>query len=218
MVYRRPDLHRVDSLRRVLSNLIALLRMPDPLLFPVPEAFETRRLHLRPFRLEDAPAVYDALSESIRALRENLWFLPWVAEDPTPRSAEVRCRKAAANFLLRADLPYLAFEKASGRLVASMGLHRTDWTLPKTEVGYWVRTTETGKGYACEGVQALTSWALESLKAERVELVTDEQNAGSRAVAARCGFRLEGILRNVMRSPSGKLSSSCVYSKLPARA
>jgi RimJ/RimL family protein N-acetyltransferase len=192
--------------------------MPDPLLFPVPAAFETRRLHLRPFRIEDASAVYEALSESIQELRQNLWFLPWVSEEPTLQSAEVRCRKAAANFLLRADLPYLAFERSSGRLVASIGLHRTDWALPKTEVGYWVRTSETGKGYACEGVQALVSWAMDSLQAERVELVTDERNLGSRAVAERCGFRLEGILRNVMRSPDGKLSNSCIYAKLPAEA
>jgi RimJ/RimL family protein N-acetyltransferase len=49
-----------------------------------------------------------------------------------------------------------------------------------------------------------------------VELVTDELNTGSRRVAERCGFRLEGLLRNVMLSPDGKLRNSCVYAKLPA--
>lgn len=190
--------------------------MADPQLFPVPASFETRRLHLRSFQLRDAPALFDALNESINELRQNLWFLPWVAEEPSLQSAEVRCRKAAASSLLRTDLPYLAFEKASGRLVASMGLHRTDWVLPKTEVGYWVRTSETGRGFAREGVLALTSWALDGLEAKRVELVTDERNAGSRAVAERCGFRLEGILHNVMQAPDGRLSNSCIYARLPA--
>ena len=190
--------------------------MTDPLLFPVPSSLETQRLLLRSFRAEDAPDLFAALTESIVELRSHLWFLPWVAEEPTPRSAEIRCRKAEANFLLRADLPYLAFERASGRLVASIGLHRTDWLLPKTEVGYWVRTSEAGNGYASEGVAALTAWALESLGAKRVELVTDEQNTGSRRVAERCGFRLEGVLRNVMQSPNGKLRNSCIYAKLPA--
>ncbi len=189
--------------------------MTDPILFPVPSSFETQRLFLRSFRAEDAPDLFAALTESIVELRSHLWFLPWVAEEPTPQSAEIRCRKAEANFLLRADLPYLAFEKASGRLVASFGLHRTDWLLPKTEVGYWVRTSETGKGFASEGVAALTVWALESLGAKRVELVTDEQNTGSRRVAERCGFRLEGVLHNVMQSPNGMLRNSCIYAKLP---
>jgi RimJ/RimL family protein N-acetyltransferase len=185
--------------------------MSDPMLFPVPSSLETQRLILRSFCIEDAHALHAALSESIKELRSNLWFLPWVAEEPTLQSAEVRCRKAMTNFILRTDLPYLAFEKSSGRLVASIGLHRTDWSLPKTEVGYWVRTSETGKGYASEGVTALTSWAMNQLGAKRVELVTDEQNVGSRAVAERCGFRLEGVLRHVMQSPDGKLRNSCVY-------
>jgi RimJ/RimL family protein N-acetyltransferase len=75
-----------------------------------------------------------------------------------------------------------------------------------------------GRGFASEAVNALTQWAFASLLAKRVELVTDELNAGSRSVAARCGFSLEGILRSTMQSPDGKLRNSCVYAKLPSSA
>ncbi len=189
--------------------------MPEPLLYPVPASFETQRLQLRPFCIEDAPELHAALTESINELRQFLWFLHWVAETQTLQSAEVRCRRAAANFLIRTDLPYLAFAKDTGRLVGSVGLHRTDWDLPKTEVGYWMRSSEAGKGYASEAVLTLSEWALEKLGAQRVELVTDELNHGSRGVASRCGFSLEGVLRNVMRAPDGSLRSSCIYAKLP---
>jgi RimJ/RimL family protein N-acetyltransferase len=192
--------------------------MPDPTVFDAPESIETPRLLLRVFRQSDATALHDALIESIEELRTHLWFLPWVAEEQTLQSAQVRCRRAEANFLLRTDLAYLVFEKQSGRLVASAGLHRTDWTLPKTEVGYWVRSSETGKGYATEAVNALCRWAFESLGAERIELVTDEENLGSQAVAVRCGFALEGRLQHVMRDQNGGLRNSHVYAKLRAAA
>lgn len=192
--------------------------MPDPLQIPVPSSLETPRLLLRSFRVDDAPLLHAALVDSIDDLRRHLWFLPWVAEAPTLQSAQARCRKAEANFLLRTDLAYLAFEKASGRLVASIGLHRTDWDLPKTEVGYWARTSDAGKGYASEAVVALTTWALQTLGAVRVELVTDEDNTRSRRLAERCGFRLEGTLHNVMRAPDGSLRSSCIYARFPAAA
>lgn len=188
--------------------------MPDPHRFHIPLTLQTPRLTLRPFRADDAQALHEALVESIAQLREHLWFLPWLATEPSLETANQRCRQAQASFLLRTDLPYLAFEKASGRLVASVGLHRTDWELPKTEVGYWVRTSETGKGYASECVKALTKWALEELGAKRVGLVTNETNLGSRAVAERCGFQLEGILRNDLSAPDGGLRNTCVYSKL----
>jgi RimJ/RimL family protein N-acetyltransferase len=192
--------------------------MSDPLHFSVPESLETERLQLRPFRTTDAPQLHEALLESIAELRKHLWFLPWVSEEQTLQSAEVRCRRAEANFLVRADLPYLAFTKSTGRLVASVGLHRTDWSLPKTEVGYWVRTSEAGKGYATEAVLELTNWALYGLRAKRVELVTDENNQGSRRLAERCGFALEGVLRSTMQSPDGQLRNSCVYARLPTAA
>jgi len=182
----------------------------------VPESFETPRLHLRPFSEADAPQLHEALVETITQLRENLWFLPWVAEQQTLRSAEARCRKAQSDFQLRLDLPYLVFDRRTGRLVASAGLHRTDWALPKTEVGYWVRTGEVGKGYATEAVNVLTTWALRSLGAKRVDLVTDELNTASRAVALRCGFSLEGVLRNTAQDPEGRLRNTCVYARFPA--
>jgi RimJ/RimL family protein N-acetyltransferase len=184
----------------------------------VPDSFETPRLILRSFRTTDAAQLHEALVESCAALRAHLWFLPWVAEEQTLQSAEQRCRRAQENFQLRTDLPYLAFARSSGRLVGSAGLHRTDWILPKTEVGYWMRPSEAGKGYASEAVAALCDWAFNGLGAKRIELVTDERNAASRAVALRCGFRLEGILHNTMQDPAGQLRNSCVYARVPARA
>ncbi len=187
--------------------------MADPLRFAVPAELRTRRLLLRPFRQGDAPALHEAIAESIRELRTHLWFVPWVAEDVSLESAQVRCRQAEAAFLLRTDLPFLAFEQSTGRLVGSMGLHRTDWSVPRTEVGYWVRTSEARKGYAVEGVNALVDWALQGMRALRVELVADEGNAASRAVALRCGFTLEGIHRNAGLRQDGTPRHNCVYAR-----
>ena len=189
--------------------------MPDPLTFPVPSQFETRRLILRSFAVADAAALHDALSESIQELRKHLWFLPWVAQEQSLASAQARCRTAQAHFLVRTDLPYLAFNRETGRLIGSVGLHRTNWAEPTTEVGYWIRSSEVGRGYASEGARALVDWALTELGAIRVELVTLEQNPGSRAVAERCGFTLEGVHRNVFRGPDGALRHRYVYARLP---
>lgn len=192
--------------------------MREPLLVDVPAHLETERLVLRPFRAGDAQALYEALAESIGALREFLGHLSWVAELPTLASAQIRCRRCEANFLLRTDLPYLAFAKDTGRLVGSVGLHRTDWDLPRTEVGYWTRSSAAGQGYASEGVMALTRWALQGLGAQRVDLVTDASNVASRRVAERCGFALEATLRHMARGPDGSLRSHCIYARFPPPA
>ena len=190
--------------------------MLNPLLIDVPLAIETSRLLLRAPRAGDGPALHEALVESLPELRRFLWFLSWVAEEQTLESAEIRCRRAQANFHARTDLPFWIFDKSTDRLVGSAGLHRTDWSIPQTEVGYWIRTSAAGNGYVTEAVDALVRLAFTQLCAERIELVTDEENISSRKVAERCQFALEGVRRNERRGSDGHLRNTCVYARLPS--
>ena len=189
--------------------------MVDPILLDLPASIETPRLMLRPPRTGDGPALFDAVTESMPELRKFLASLPWVAAEQTLESAETFCRNAQANFLARKDLPFFVFEKATGHLVASTGLHRTVWQTPKTEVGYWCRTTASGKGFVTEAVTALTEYAFLHVKAVRVEVISDEENVASRRVAERAGFALEGVLRHERRAPDGSLRNTCVYARFP---
>lgn len=189
----------------------------DPVLRELPASIDTGRMVLRPPRVGDGAAHYEALAESIDTLRRFLASLPWVAQAPSPQASELYCRKSQANFIARTDLPFFGFCKATGRLLLSCGLHRPDWSVPKLEVGYWCRVSETGRGYVSEAVNALTGFAFEVLAAARVELVTDAQNLGSRKVAERCGFALEGVLRQHSRARDGSLRDTCIYARLPAK-
>lgn len=188
--------------------------MTEPLLIDLPECIDTERLQLRPPRAGDGALLFDAISESLPDLRRFLASLPWVATEQTLESAETYCRRAQANLLARTDLPFLVFERHSGELVASCGLHRPVWTTPRFEVGYWCRSSRTGHGFVTEAVQALTQLAFGALHAARVELITDAHNTASRRVAERCGFTLEGVLRHERRAADGTLRDTCIYARL----
>jgi RimJ/RimL family protein N-acetyltransferase len=97
-------------------------------------------------------------------------------------------------------------------VVGGTGLHRMDWSVPRFEIGYWVRRTHEGQGYAAEAVRALTRFAFNTLKSERVEIHCSHRNARSQRVAERCGFLLDGRLRNHGREPTGELRDMLVYS------
>jgi ribosomal-protein-serine acetyltransferase len=83
--------------------------------------------------------------------------------------------------------------------------------VPRFEIGYWCRSSETGKGYVTEVVQALSKVAFEHLGAARVEIRCDDSNLRSAAVAERCGYTLEGVLKNHERNPKGDLCSTRIY-------
>ena len=187
--------------------------MTDPILLDLPATVETPRLVLRPPAPGDGAMVHAAIAESLADLRRYLASLPWVAGEQTVESAETWCRNGHANFLARRDLPFLVLERATGDLVGATGLHRTDWSTPKTEIGYWGRTSRAGRAFMGEAVAALARYAFAHLSVVRIEIVTDEANAPSRRLAERCGFVLEGTLRNERRAPDGTLRHACVYAR-----
>ena len=187
--------------------------MTDPVLLDLPAAIDTERLLLRPPRAGDGAMLHAAIVESLPDLRRHLASLPWVAGEQTIASAETWCRNGHANFLARRDLPFLVLERATGELAGATGLHRTDWSTPKTEIGYWGRTSRAGHGLVSEAVAALARYAFAHLSVVRIEIVTDEANAPSRRLAERCGFVLEGVLRNERRAPDGTLRHTCVYAR-----
>ena len=187
--------------------------MLNPLLQDVPQVIETDRLILRCPKAGDGQAVFAAVRESLPELRRYLAAVPWVAEEPSVEASEVYCRTAYSNFIARKDMPYLIFERRTSLLVGGTGLHRPNWEVPKFEVGYWCRTAQTGQGYISEAVRTLACCAEEELGALRIELITDAENQRSRTVAERCGFTLEGLLRNDRRAPDGSLRDICIYAR-----
>jgi RimJ/RimL family protein N-acetyltransferase len=189
--------------------------MTDPLLIDLPVHIDTQRLILRPPRAGDGPMFHAAVVESLTELRRFLASLSWVAAQQSVEQAEAHCRNAQANFIARRDLPFLVLERSSGEMVGVAGLHRTEWSTPKTEVGYWGRASRSGHGFVTEAVEALVDYAFIHIQAVRVELITDEDNHASRRVAERCRFGLEGTLRSERRATDGSLRNTCIYARFP---
>jgi ribosomal-protein-serine acetyltransferase len=108
----------------------------------------------------------------------------------------------------------MLWRKSDGLYVGGSGLHRMDWSVPRFEIGYWVRASLEGQGYISEAVHGITRFAFEVLGAERLEIRCDARNERSAAVARRAGYTLEGTLRRDSRDTSGGLRNSLIFSKL----
>ena len=141
--------------------------------------------------------------------------MPWAQQLPSTEESEELCRKAWAKFLSREDLHLLLFLKDSNTIVGSSGLHRIDWNVPKFEIGYWVRSAYSGKGYITEAVNCITAFAVKYLGARRLEIHANDRNKPSCAVAERCGYKLDGILPNFGRDVANELYDKRIYSYIP---
>jgi RimJ/RimL family protein N-acetyltransferase len=124
-------------------------------------------------------------------------------------------RSFRAHYLARTDLPVFLFLAGGATLAGAAGLTRMDWSVPRFEIGYWVRRSCEGRGYASEAVRALARLAFGTLGAGRVEIHCGHRNERSRRVAERCGFVLEARLRDHGRETWGELRDLLVYSLVP---
>ena len=183
----------------------------SPILRDFPDAFESERLLIRAPRAGDGPALHEAVLESLDELRP---WMPWADEHRTVEISEAYVRHASADFMARRDLPLLVFRREDGRFIGASGLHRIDWEVPRVEIGYWVRTSETGRGYAAEFVRRIGEFAFDTLGAERVEIWCDARNERSAGVAARAGFELESRMVRARRDVAGRLSDSLCFVRL----
>lgn len=183
-----------------------------PILINFPEEFYTERLLIRKPMPGDGPAVYEAMQASLEELKP---WMPWAHREQTEQDVEANMRDAHAKFLTREDLRLHLFDKVTGKFIGSSGLHRINWDVPKFEIGYWIDSRQSGKGYITEAVQAITDFAFEQLNARRVEIRCDLKNTKSSAIPEKLGFTLEGILKNDSKSADqNELRDTCVYAKV----
>lgn len=183
----------------------------NPILIEFNDEFETDRLTIKSPQWGDGAAVNEAIRESVQELRP---WLPWAKEIPTLEESEENVRLARLKFLERSDLRLHIFLKESGEFIGSSGLHRIDWEVRKFEIGYWIRTSQTGKGFMTEAASAITNFTIDSLQANRVEIRCDTKNVPSARVAQKLGFTLEGILRNERYDEQGTLRNTMIFSKV----
>ncbi|MFS0673454.1 GNAT family N-acetyltransferase [Ornithinibacillus sp. 179-J 7C1 HS] len=183
----------------------------NPILLDVPLQLETDRLILRaPLQAGDGDVVYEAIRDSINELKQWLSLFQTI---PTVEETEIILRNAHVDFLKRESFRYLIFHKDTNEFIGTASLHAINWKVSKCEIGYWINTQFSGKGYMTEAVRELINLGFKQLKFRRIGIRCESTNLSSRSIAEKLGFKLEGILRNDDLSADGsKLTDICIYS------
>jgi RimJ/RimL family protein N-acetyltransferase len=156
----------------------------------------SKRLLLRAFRAEDAEAICAAVHESMDELLPWLsWVHPQYSIDDTRTFLEGR----AAAFANDGEYAFAILERASGCFVGATGINQLDKASARANLGYWMRTSAAGRGYATEATLALARWAFSTLELTRIEIVAAVGNDASQRVAAKAGATRECVARNRLR-------------------
>ena len=101
-----------------------------------------------------------------------------------------------------------------GAPIGGVALYDVERDQDRASLGYWVAPAARGRGVATHAARLLARWAFAELGLARIELTCGPDNAASQAVAARCGFVREGLLRSHLRFKDGR-RDTVVFGLLP---
>jgi RimJ/RimL family protein N-acetyltransferase len=141
-----------------------------------------------------------------------LW--QWTVARPTDRATlEAWMATAMANAAAGSELPFVTVERASGRPIGSSRYMSIVAEHLRLEIGWsWVARAWQRSGANREAKLLMLGHAFEALGCHRVEFKTDSLNEPARAALLAIGTTFEGVFRNHMVMPGGRLRHSAYYS------
>lgn len=170
--------------------------MPSPILL-------TERLTLRPPRLADAQAIFDAYAQDAEVTRYLIW-----SPHSSVAETEDYLRRSLAEAAGGAKYPFV-IEKRDDESVLGVIDLRVDRF--KAEVGYVLARGAWGKGYMTEALRAVVEFAFTLPEVRRVGAFCDVENLASARVMEKAGMEREGVLRKFGIHPNASAEPRDVF-------
>lgn len=171
-----------------------------------PTTLTGQHVELLPLAPEHEAGLIDAVNDG------KLWEL-WYTLVPRPEGVRAEIDRRLGLQAAGSMAPFTVIERPSGRIVGMTTYMNIDAASPRVEIGStWYAKRVQRTPLNTEAKLLLLGHAFEQLGCLAVEFRTHFFNQQSRRAIERLGAKLDGILRNHLRSPNGTLRDTCVYS------
>jgi ribosomal-protein-alanine N-acetyltransferase len=161
------------------------VRFHKPYMTVKTPVLRTKRLELRPPRIDDARALFDAYATDPEVTR----YLPW---DPATSVAETAAHVASR-------LAAMAAGEAHAWTIRMLdeqnpvGMIELRVSATEGNVGYVLARSHWGRGLMPEALASIVEFVRSDLRLNRVWGICDVENFASARVFEKCGFRYVGI-------------------------
>ncbi len=107
--------------------------------------------------------------------------------------------------------PYVLVDAENDSFVGFYDLKNIEWSVPKSEIGYFIDVNYAGKGLGAKALKAFCEHCFSDYGFEKLFIRTHESNLPARKIAEKCGFEIEGTIRKDYRTSSGQLVDVMYY-------
>lgn len=147
------------------------------------------RISIRKYRTGDEFALYDAIRESIVELtRWGFYRVGFTMED-----ALIDVASRITTWTAGQAYTFLIEELPGRVFIGNCRIEELELERNHASLGWWVRTSKTGKGIATAAGRLVAQAAFEDLGVSSLSIYTNAENLASRRVAEKIGAVLERI-------------------------
>ena len=145
--------------------------------------------------------------ELLKFSREEMIWSMWMGRS-MPEEKLLEALKEALVLKQKGEqYPFVIIDKTKNRIIGSTRYLKLDEAHRNLEIGWTFYLPEYwGKGFNDECKLLLLTHCFEELKTVRVEFRISEKNSRSRKAVERIGGKFEGLHRNMVIRPTGKIN------------
>lgn len=165
---------------------------------------------LRPFGVEDARQLYEAVHESVKQLRP---WMAWANDAYTEATAREYIAITRARWEERTLYAFAVTR--NDEILGGCTLSSIHSVYRYCNLGYWVRRSCHGQGIAGRAAKLAARFSFEKVGLVRVEIVVAVGNTASMRVAEKLGAHYEAVLLNRMVLGQS-VQDAHMYSLLPS--
>lgn len=159
---------------------------------------------------KDAVQFYNLLSSNRDRLED--FFAGTIKHTKTLEETISYCAHLEKRILKKEYLPYLIFDK-DNKAIGFIDLKNIDWDIPKAELGAFIDINYEGKGIVTKSFNYLLDNIVKHHEFTKLFCRISIENKRSIELALRCGFMLEGHLKNDYRTTKGELIDLNYYGR-----
>jgi len=152
-------------------------------------------MSLRPFQVDDSAQLYEAVHESLADLKP---WMSWAHDGYSQQDADDFIRITRTRWEERTLFAFAITSAKTGEILGGCSLSHKHPVYHYCNLGYWVRSSQHGKGYAGRAAKLAARYGFEHGGIIRAEVVIAMGNEKSIRVAEKLGAHYEGILFNRM--------------------
>ena len=172
----------------------------------------TERMILRLPQHGDYRAWSSLRSESMDFLTP--WEPIWASDHLTRKSFTNRVYWAQRSVSSGAAVPVFMFDRSDETLLGAITLDNIRRGPSQAgTLGYWVGKRHARQGYMREAIEALVHYAFTTLDLSRIEAACLPENAASRGVLEKSGFKYEGVAQSYLQI-EGRWRNHVLYANL----